>query len=412
MEDNLSRLFLNYNAENTNTSNLFSFIDESNKYQNVGNYQKTLSKIITDYGPLILSESISQSCNINATDKTTYINKLSQLQNILNGCSLAVNKEECFYNQFMNDNTLALINDLSNIVKKINTSCISSNITPTIKQEMCLNKNYILNNYSSSDITKIKNFIVKYNDVIKSIKNISDNYLSFYLNNCDYDFDKINAYKDLQSTLSSTLFELNKTNTTLATTNNTPAQTTQNSTVTSQTSQISDLTSQNSTLTSQNATLSSQISALTTLNSALTTQKATLTSQNATLTSQNSALTQQVNKLTEDLNQKNKKLEIISGETMASVTGTSLSTVSEISNTQKIIFFTGLGIIGLIILIFIFLLIIKKNKMKKTTLTSKYSSSDSIGSSASILQTGENKEANNKFRNILFSGLKTLGNYV
>jgi hypothetical protein len=365
MEDNLSRLFLDYNSTNTNTSNLFSFIDESNKYQNVGDYQKSLSKLITDYGPLILSESISQSCNINSTDKTTYITKLAQLQNIMNTCSLAVNKEECFYNQFMNDNTLSLINDLSNIVKKINTSCINSNITPIIKQEMCLNKNYVLNNYSSSDITKIKNFIVKYNGIIKSIKNISDNYLSFYLNNCDYDSDKINAYKDLQTTLSSTLFELSKTDTTLATTNNN-----------------------------------------------LTAQNTSLNTTNSTLTAQNASLTEALNKVNSDLNESNqqiKKLQTIMGETSSDAVQTvEVST----SQTRKMIFIIGLGIIGLILLISIFLLVRTKTETSKANLSSRYGSLKSTGSRASILPKESQDDENNKFRNMLFSGLKTLGNYV
>jgi hypothetical protein len=364
MEDNLSRLFLDYNSTNTNTSNLFSFIDESNKYQNVGDYQKSLSKLITDYGPLILSESISQSCNINTTDKTTYISKLAELQNILNSCSLATNKEECFYNKFMNNNTLSLINDLSNIVKKINTTCINSNITPIIKQEMCLNKNNILNNYSSSDITKIKDFIVKYNDVIKSIKNISDNYLNFYLDNCNYDPNKINAYKDLQTTLSSTLFELSKTDTTLANTNNT--------------------------LTSQNASLSQEI--------------ADLRKGNDILSKKNIILSEMVN--TNSIASCPVPLCNCS-QSLVVCPPLNLSTTP-----NKIIFFVGLGIISLIILILIFLLVRKNKETSKANL-SRYSSLKSTGSKASILSTKENEETgNNKFRNMLFSGLKTLGNYV
>lgn len=392
MEDIFRKIFYDYNNTNNTTSNLFTFTDESNKFQKVSNYQKNLSNLMTDYGPLILSESISQSCNINTVDKITYINKLAELQNIINSCSLAENKEECFYNQFMKDSTLNLINDLSNIVKKINTTCINSSITPTIKQEMCANKNVMLNNYSPTDITKIKDFVVKYNNVIKSIKNISDNYLSYYLNNCNYEPEKINAYRDLQSTLSSTLFDLSETDATLTT-------------------QINNLTRQNN-------ILSEQLDTYIEKNRVLK-QTCNLPSTDATGTD-------------------------ISG---TDISGNNNESILDIIEKNILYIGVGIGIVVIIIIIAVYFLVIKKKKMRKITNSRNYSPlepfettaptytlpkpiettlpivptvptapqytpPEPMGSNASILGNQGNQENKDKQFKMLFSGLKTLGNYV
>jgi hypothetical protein len=198
---------INQNDKNMrNMYDMFSFADSlPNNYSPINQYEENLPFLFSSFSSIITSED-SSNCNITSEDRIDYESKLKQLQNIIDTCNNASNKQECLYNNFTNDNVVILINDLTNIIKKVNKECIYKNLTPTQEQNMCTTN--VINNYNSSDLNKVNVFFTKYSNIIKNLKGIADNNIFDYLNKCGTDTSKLDSYNRAQNVLANTLFQL------------------------------------------------------------------------------------------------------------------------------------------------------------------------------------------------------------
>lgn len=196
--------------------NMFSFVDTpSNTYSSLNSYQEDLPFLFSSFTPIIQSED-SMLC-ITSEDRYDYNYKLQQLQNIINRCNTATNKHECLYNNFNDNNVVNMINDLTNIVKKLNKECMYKNITPSQEENMCSTSNNLLNNYNISDLNKASVFFAKYSTIIKNLKNLADTNIYDYLNKCGSDTRKLESYNRAQNVLANTLFQLGNINNTIQT---------------------------------------------------------------------------------------------------------------------------------------------------------------------------------------------------
>ena len=269
---------INQNDKNLrNMYDMFSFADSlPNNYSPINQYEENLPFLFNSFSSIIASED-SSICNVTSEDRMDYESKLQQLQNIIQTCNQASNKQECLYNNFTNDNVVILINDLTNIIKKINKDCVYINLTPTQEQNMCSTN--VVNNYSSVDLNKVNVFFTKYSNIIKNLKNIADNNVYDYLNKCGTDTGKLDAYNKAQNVLANTLFQLSNINnitqnnlsqTNLSQTNLTNVSNTDNSSVNTTvvntclnnpdiSSRMNDLNNQIRTLTTNNAILTDKL---------------------------------------------------------------------------------------------------------------------------------------------------------
>ena len=196
--------------------NMFSFVDTpSDSYSPLNGYQENLPFLFSSFTPLIQSED-SMAC-ITSEDKYDYEDKLIELQNIISSCNTATNKQDCLYNNFNDDRVVNLINDLTNIVKKLNKNCMYKNITPAQEENMCSTSNNLLNNYNTSDLNKASVFFAKYSTIIKNLKNLADTNIYDYLNKCGSDTRKLESYNRAQNVLATTLFQLGNINSTIQT---------------------------------------------------------------------------------------------------------------------------------------------------------------------------------------------------
>jgi hypothetical protein len=282
---NINNLIEQTDKNMKNMYNMFSFIDTSpNNYSSINEYQENLPFLFSSFNTIIQSEDTT--CNITSEEKFNYNSKLQQLENILNNCNENTNtsnKQECLYNNFNNDNVVNLINDLTNIVLKVDTLCMYRNIIPSQENEMCSNSNNILNSYSQDDIKKTSLFFAKYSSIIKNLKQIADNNIYDYLNKCGSDTKKLESYNRAQNVLANTLFQLGNINNTIqniinntsventhlnATTENTTQNMTQNMTQNTFNTcinnpeiseRITDLNNQIRTLTTNNAILNNKL---------------------------------------------------------------------------------------------------------------------------------------------------------
>jgi hypothetical protein len=194
---------------------MFSFVDTPpNTYSSVNQYQQNLPFLFSSFNDIIKSED-SVSCDITSEDRYDYNIKLQELQNIINRCNNASNKHECLYNNFTDDRVVNLINELTNIVKKISKECMYNRITPEQEENMCSNSNNILNNYNTNDLNKVSVFFAKYSNIIKNLKNIADTNIFDYLNKCGTNTQKLESYNRAQNVLAYTLFQLGGLNTSI-----------------------------------------------------------------------------------------------------------------------------------------------------------------------------------------------------
>ena len=196
--------------------NMFSFVDTpSNTYSSLNSYQENLPFLFSSFSPLIQSED-SMAC-ITSEDRYEYDDKLEELQTIINRCNTATNKQECLYNNFNDDNVVILIDDLTNIIKKLKKECMYKNITPSQEENMCSTSNNLLNNYNIGDLNKVSVFFAKYSTIIKNLKNLADTNIYDYLNKCGSDTRKLESYNRAQNVLANTLFQLGNINSNIQT---------------------------------------------------------------------------------------------------------------------------------------------------------------------------------------------------
>jgi len=208
---NINNLINKTDKNMRNMYNMFSFIDSApDNYSSVNQYQENLPFLFSSFQSIIQSED--SSCNITSEDRMNYDDKLVQLENILNNCNNAPNKQECLYDKFNDDMVVNLINDLTNIITRIDRTCIYNNITPSEEENMCSNSNNILNNYNTEDLRKVSLFFAKYSSIIKNLKNVADNNVYDYLNKCGKDTRKLESYNRAQNVLANTLFQLGNIN--------------------------------------------------------------------------------------------------------------------------------------------------------------------------------------------------------
>ena len=191
--------------------NMFSFVDTpSDAYSSLNSYQENLPFLFSSFSPLIQSED-NMAC-ITSEDRYDYDDKLEELQTIISRCNTATNKQECLYNNFNDDNVVNLINDLTNIIKKLNKDCMYKNITPSQEESMCSRRDNLLNNYNTGDLNKVSVFFAKYSNIIKNLKNLADTNIYDYLNKCGSDTRKLDSYNRAQNVLATTLFQLGSIN--------------------------------------------------------------------------------------------------------------------------------------------------------------------------------------------------------
>ena len=195
--------------------NMFSFIDtKPNTYSSINQYQENLPFLFSSFNDIIQSED-SMSCNITSEDRDDYEMKLQELEGIINSCNNSSNKQECLYNNFNNDEVVNLIDELTNIVLKVDALCLYRKITPLQEENMCSISNNILNGYNVDDLRSSNLFIAKYSSVIKKLKNIADTNIYDYLNRCGADTHKLESYNRAQNILANTLFKLGNVNNTI-----------------------------------------------------------------------------------------------------------------------------------------------------------------------------------------------------
>jgi hypothetical protein len=191
---------------------LFSFIDnndEKNEYSSSLSFEDEIKKMFENTDSYILSED-SSNCNITSTDRNNYQVKLNELKIIINSCenlkSTPDKHNECIYNKLMEQNTINIITNLIEIIKKINTDCLTKNIKAEEKTQMC-NSTELFNDFSSSDISKNLDFIKKYSSLMVQLKNISDINIKTYVTMCNKDSKVLDNYNEFQTLLSKALFE-------------------------------------------------------------------------------------------------------------------------------------------------------------------------------------------------------------
>jgi hypothetical protein len=196
--------------------NMFSFVDTpSNAYSSLNSYQENLPFLFSSFSPLIKSED-SMAC-ITSEDRYDYDDKLQQLQSIISRCNTATNKQECLYNNFNDDTVVNLINNLTNIIKKLNKECMYNKIRAEQEEIMCSSSGNLLNSYNVSDLNKVSVFFAKYSTIIKNLKNLADTNIYDYLNKCGSDTRKLESYNRAQNVLANTLFQLGNINNTIQT---------------------------------------------------------------------------------------------------------------------------------------------------------------------------------------------------
>jgi hypothetical protein len=208
--DSINNVITGYDNSSRNAYNLFSFVDDSqNEYNNAGIFEKEISDMFTNFRPYVLSED-SKECSITNIDRLNYDSKLNKLITILNTCKdpNIANKNECIYNEFIKNDTIDTINDLTEIILKLNNECTFKKISAEEKNNICnANSRDILNNYSSDKINKNYDFINKYSTIILNLKTIADNNLKDYLTQCKQDPERIAKYNTVQNSLAKALFE-------------------------------------------------------------------------------------------------------------------------------------------------------------------------------------------------------------
>lgn len=192
---------------------LFAFIDENENKSQYGSsisFEQEIIKMFQNSSPYILSED-SNSCNITNADRTNYQNNLAKLIGLINECkNLGYSQEkqdECIYNKLLTDSTKDIIVSLIQILKKINSDCLTKNIVGEESINQMCGSPEIFNNYSSSEISKNIDFIKKYSSVMVELKNIADNNIKNYMNRCTKDNKIIDNYNEFQDLLSKALFE-------------------------------------------------------------------------------------------------------------------------------------------------------------------------------------------------------------
>ncbi len=208
---NINNVINNSDTNMRKMYNMFSFVDTpSDAYSSLNSYQENLPFLFSSFSPLIQSED-SMAC-ITSEDRYDYDDKLEELQTIISRCNTAPNKQECLYNNFNDDNVVNLINDLTNIIKKLNKDCMYNNIIPSQEESMCSASDNLLNTYNISDLNKVSVFFAKYSTIIKNLKNLADTNIYEYLNKCGSDTRKLDSYNRAQNVLATTLFQLGTIN--------------------------------------------------------------------------------------------------------------------------------------------------------------------------------------------------------
>jgi hypothetical protein len=210
----VNNVILGYDKNMRDNYNLFSFLDDSqNEYTSVSKYNDDMTDFLNNFKPYILSES-NPKCNITTEDRNNYELKINELESIINKCNSVTveNKQKCLYDEFMKDSTIALIKDLTAIVKKINNDCIFRNVTSDNVKNICTsNSNKILNNYTNDKILLTQKFLNKYTSIISDLKKISDTNNTAYLTKCNQDPAKIKTYNDTQQLLANAIIAINPT---------------------------------------------------------------------------------------------------------------------------------------------------------------------------------------------------------
>jgi hypothetical protein len=190
---------------------LFAFVDENkSEYNSSISFEDEILKMFENTSPYILSED-SSSCNITNTDRNNYQTKLSELTKLINDCkklNLSQEKQdECIYNKLLSDSTKTIILSLIEILKKINSECLTKKIVGEESVIKMCGATDLFNGFSSSDIDKNIEFIKKYSTVMVELKNIADNNIKNYMNKCRKDPTIIQKYEMFQDLLSKALFE-------------------------------------------------------------------------------------------------------------------------------------------------------------------------------------------------------------
>jgi hypothetical protein len=209
--EQVSNIISGYDNSLTNPYQLFSFIDEPPNQYIASSFEDYMSSKFNDMLPYITSED-SINCNITTEDRNEFNTKLSKLNQILNKCNdpTIIDRNECVYIEFNKPDTIQTISDLIRIAQKINTECLFKNISGEDTTMLCEDQNqFILNNYSNSDLEKNMNFIKNYSNIIVQLKNIADTNLKSYLQKCGQTPERVQSYNDIQNVLAKALFETN-----------------------------------------------------------------------------------------------------------------------------------------------------------------------------------------------------------
>lgn len=192
---------------------LFAFIDvndEKSPYDLPLSFEEDIVKMFQNTSSFILSED-SNNCNITNTDRNTYHDKLVQLNKLINECkNLGYSQEkqdECIYNKLLTSSTQDIINSLIQILKKINSNCLTKNVVAEEDLKQMCSSTTLFNDFSSSEINNNIDFIKKYSTIMVELKNIADNNIKNYINRCNKDPKLIDKYNEFQDLLSKALFE-------------------------------------------------------------------------------------------------------------------------------------------------------------------------------------------------------------
>ena len=208
--NNTNNIVTGFDRTSRKTYNLFTFMDVSaNENDSSIMFENNMVSLFDNYSPYVLSETASV-CGITSDEKFNYEVKLNTLHNIITQCNdpSVTNKQDCLYGKFMNDNIVQTINELIKIANKINNTCIFKNVSAEDTNNICLeNKNTMLNNYSSNDLKRNNDFLVKYSDIITQLKTIADTNVTDYLTKCSQSPERIETYKNVQDLLAKALFQ-------------------------------------------------------------------------------------------------------------------------------------------------------------------------------------------------------------